>query len=753
MIVDAQNGSTVSVLVGPERPRPVRRDHVGLLPRRQRAPLGRDAEVAALAAAIRGGGPVQVWGGAGVGKSTLLRHAAWLLEPGPDGVVFLAPAHGDVGDLAQEIFEACYDAPGYAPARGELRRLMTGVRVTVYIDNADFPPAQLPELFDAAPDATFVLASAERSLGNDGTAWEITGLQQAAGLELLARELRRPLRDGEARAAVALWQAAAGRPLPLLRAAALTRFGPDGGAWLPRPGDVPSLLPSLLDHVGADAGVVGVLRLLATLGNAELAPAHIGALADVPDAAGMCERLSGLGLLDATERGYRCAADAERAVRARLSRPFPVDRLCAHLIAWAADPGTAPADVAAQAPLLERAADLAERAGRSDLAVGVARASSAALARSLRLGAWGRLLGRGWGAARRSGDRRAEAFFLREEGVRALLIGRRVVSAVLVAQAAWLGRELLNADAAETAPAAPRPDPPAPEVPAPEAPLPEVPAPEVPAPEVPAPEVPLPEVPLPEVPLSEAPLSEVPDPQSPAQDIDVVSYMADNGYTPADPAAPPDPWGGLEPPPSAPEFGPPDVGTPSTGTPSTGTPDVGTPDVGSWTSWAGDGAASGAQSAVGAGTVGTGGAVMSGALVSAIVGGALATAVAAVIGVMALTGDSDPEPENTGLAGTWVMDTGGVWEISADGQDTYAVASDNAVCGLTSFQLTGGDGRFTGMQPWYDLSTCASLGEGAVTLDLAPDGATAEVEVASPPGQPPCEIQCTATLTRQDDPL
>ncbi|WP_147437610.1 ATP-binding protein [Streptomyces radicis] len=699
----------MTVLVGPERPRPVRRDHVGLLPRRQRTPIGRDADVAALAAAIRGGGPVQVWGAAGVGKSTLLRHAAWLLEPGPDGVVFLAPTHGDVGDLAQEIFEACYDAPGYAPARGELRRLMAGVRVTVYVDNADFSPAQLLELLDAVPDATFVLASSARSLGNDGTAWEIAGLEQAAALELLARELRRPLRDGEVGAAVALWRAAAGQPLPLLRAAALTRFGPDGGAWLPRPGDVPALLPSLLDHVGADAGVMGVLRLLATLGDAELAPAHIGALADVPDAAGMCERLSGLGLLLATERGYRCTADAERAVRARLSRPFPVDRLCAYLTAWAADRGTAPAEVAAQARVLERAAELAERAGRSDLAVGVARASSAALARSLRLGAWGRLLGRGWVAARRSGDRRAEAFFLREEGVRALLIGRRVVSAVLVAEAAWLGRELLKGGGGGGEAA-----------------------------EVPAPEALAPEVPLPEVPVPEAPLPEVPSPEVPAQDVDVVSYMADNGYTPAEPPVPPDPWGGVQPAPPAPEFGPPDIGT---------------PDVGPWTSWAGDGAASGAQAAVGAGTAGAGGSALSGALASVIVGGVLATVVAAAIGVMALTGDSDPEPESTGLAGTWVMDTGGVWEISADGQDTYSVASDNAVCGLTSFQLTGGEGRFTGMQPWYDLSTCASLGEGEVTLDLASDGATAEVEVASPPGQPPCEIQCTATLTRQDDPL
>src|SRR2546430_1270102 len=148
MVVDAQHGSSVTLLVERDRPRPVRRDRVELLPRKLPKPVGRDVETAALASAIQAGGPIQLCGPPGIGKSTFLRHAARWLEPGPDGVVFLTAANREIGDLAQEVFESCYDSSGYAPSSAELRRLMAGVRVTVYVDDADLTLEQLRELTD-----------------------------------------------------------------------------------------------------------------------------------------------------------------------------------------------------------------------------------------------------------------------------------------------------------------------------------------------------------------------------------------------------------------------------------------------------------------------------------------------------------------------------------------------------------------------------------------------------------------------------
>lgn len=440
LVVDAQHGSSVTLLVSGQRPTPVLREQVALLPRRQQEPLGRAAELADLERGVRDGGLVQLHGPSGSGTSTLLRHAAHR-APAPNGRVYLNASDREVVDLAQEVFEACYDAVGYAPSEPELRRLMAEVRVTVYLDNADLTRDQVLALADLAPCATFVLASHRRSLlGADGTLVELAGLDRPAGLELFVRELRRPLVGGELAEATALWQATQGRPLLLLQAAVLARLRSAEGGTLPLPGEVAELLPLMLAEL--DASSAEVLRLLATLDGAELAPDRIGAIVELPDAAGACERLAGLGLLRAEQFGYRCPPDAVAAILGRASGPFPVERICERLTDWVTRPDTTLAEIARHSQVFERVAASAEAAGRPELAVRLIRASSPAMARSLRPGAWGRLLGRGWSAAQRAGDTRAETFFVHEEGIRSLLTGRRVMAAVLLGEAALLWKAL-----------------------------------------------------------------------------------------------------------------------------------------------------------------------------------------------------------------------------------------------------------------------------------------------------------------------
>ncbi|MFJ8439026.1 hypothetical protein [Kitasatospora griseola] len=475
LVVDAQHGSTVTLLVAGHHPNPVRREQVALLPRRQQDPLGRAAELADLERAIRARGLVQLYGPSGTGTSMLLRHAARRPAGADDGRVYLNAADREIGDLAQEIFEACYDAVGYAPSELELRRLMDGVHVTVYLDNADLSRTQALALADLAPDATFVLASHRPSLlDEDGTLVELAGLDRAAGLELLTRELRRPLAPDELAGATALWQAAQGRPLHLLQAAVLARLRSTTGGGLPRAGEVSELIPLLLD--GLDDPSTEVLRLLATLDGAELAPDRIGAIADLPDAAAVCERLADVGLLRAEQHGYRCPPDAVAAALGRTA-PFPFERICERLTEWVTRRDTTPAEVAEHSRALERAVILAEAAGRPELAVHLARAASPAMARALRPGAWGRLLGRGWNAAERAGDRPAQTFFVHEEGIRSLLTGRRVIAAALLGEAALLWKAIgdlhgataaLNAQSVAPALAGPLPTvPTVPTVPAP----------------------------------------------------------------------------------------------------------------------------------------------------------------------------------------------------------------------------------------------------------------------------------------------
>ncbi|NUS44533.1 MAG: ATP-binding protein, partial [Mycobacteriaceae bacterium] len=451
VVIDAKSGSQVSLLTERRRPEPVRRKQIELLPRAQSAPIGREAALAALNAAVRQGGSVQLSGPTGSGKSALLRHAARTAPAGPDGVIFLSAATREADDLAQEIFEACYDADGYAPSRSELRRLMKNLRVTVYLDDADLELRPLRDLTDAAPEATFVFTAERRVPLDDLTVIEVEGLTEQAWRRLLERTLNRPVPAAAHAEVERLRQAADGRPLVLQRAAALAAFDTSGALVLPQAGRIADLVPLLIDQL--DAAPAAVLGLLATMAGADLSVVHIAALTDAADAEAeaACSRLVELGLAEPTEHGYQCHPDIVAAFRARHPDPFPVDALCAHFVRWLPQPSTTRAEVAAAARALERTAQLAAESGRDDQVVQLIRAGSPAMARALRFGMWGRLLGRGWIAAQKTGDRSAAAYFMHEEGIRSLLTGRRVLAAALLAEAALVWKELGNLHAAQAA--------------------------------------------------------------------------------------------------------------------------------------------------------------------------------------------------------------------------------------------------------------------------------------------------------------
>ncbi|MFD8591082.1 ATP-binding protein [Streptomyces sp. NPDC059637] len=792
VVIDAQHGSTVTLLAPQERPRPVRRDRVALLPRRRPEPVGRDADLAALEEAVRAGGPVQLWGPPGVGKSTLLRYAARCLKPGPDGALFLNAAHREAGDLAQEIFEACYEAPGYAPTGPELRRLMAGVRVTVYLDDADLPSEQLNLLADAAPDATFVFAGRERTLLGEGTPLELQGLRREAGLELLARELGRPLPEGERAAAGELCMLSLGRPLLLLRAAGLARLDTPDAVRLPRPAQVKGLLPLLLDRL--DAAATSALHLLATLGDAELAPAHIGALCRVADPAALCGDLAGLGLALATERGYRCAPDAVPEVRRRNPRAFPADRLCDHFAGWAALPSTTPAQVADHGRALELAAELAEHQGRPDLAVRVARAVSPALAHSLRFGVWGRLLDQGQDAARRAGDSTAEAYFTHEKAVRYLLVGQRVAAAALLTEAVVLWRQLGDNDGVDAALNAQQYTPP---------PQPRVPS--QPAPDGGA--------------LPGADTGTAPSPADggtvPGADTTTTTLPSDGGPVPGPDAGTvpsvPDgtagsvPQGGDATTAGA-DFTPqgpgPDVAADPTSlaAPAPPGPDAAAQavDPTSLATPAPPGAESAAQAvdpvvqstthswgAATAGTTGAGGGVTAGTVVASGVMTLVATVVAVAVGVGVYqnqdqepdsqpstvvsqpsdaagtdpwdsgTDPWEPEPDtSTGpgndLAGVWEDGQGNAFEIVDSGGGSYT-SDVQGPCGeVDTVEFTGSDGSYSATAPAWEEGTCGpASGEVDMSVAVASDGTTAEVRTTmQSDGSWTCTTCGTETWTR-----
>jgi hypothetical protein len=196
LVVNAESGSSVSVVQEALRPNPVRRTPVRVLPRRPGAVLGRARELGAIAAAVVGRAPMQVYGRSGVGKSTLLRKAAHDLLDVTDGVVFLSASGRDHADVPQEVFEACYETYGYKPGPTDLSRLMSGVRVCVVADDLDCTPDELTAVMDAVPDASFVFSAEAReriAAAGDGSGLLTARTTTAARAMVRATSRRRTL--------------------------------------------------------------------------------------------------------------------------------------------------------------------------------------------------------------------------------------------------------------------------------------------------------------------------------------------------------------------------------------------------------------------------------------------------------------------------------------------------------------------------------------------------------------------------------
>ncbi|MFH9371870.1 AAA family ATPase [Streptomyces anulatus] len=782
VVIDA-HGSTVNLLPPQERPRPVRRERVALVPRRQREPVGREADLEELEDALRGHGVVQLWGPPGVGKSTLLRHAARSLEPGPDGVLFLNGAHREPEDLAQEIFEACYEAPGYAPTGPELRRLMTGIEVTVYVDDAELTPERLRLLADAAPDATFVFASRERSLLGESADLELRGLGRAAGLGLLERELRHPVPEAQYAVAVELCEVSLGRPLLLLRAAGLARPDTSGEVRLPRPAEIDGLLPLLFDRLDTEA--LKTLHLLATLRDAEVDPEHVGALCDVPDPAAVCGRLAGLGLATVTERGYRSVADVLPEVRRRFAEPVAVDRLCDHFARWAALATTTPAQVADHGRALEVVAEMAERRGRPDLAVRVARAVSPFLAESLRFGVWGRLLDQGQNAARQAGDTTARAYFTHEKAIRCLMIGRRVVAAVLLAEAVVLWRQLGDNEGVDAALNAQQYTPPTPEAP----PLGESPG------TMPGNDPGM-------APGSDPGTAMGPDPGAMTGPDPGMTTGPGTGADPgAGPGADPGAGFGSDPgaspgydPGSSPGYDPgaspgsdpggwawSDPGTAPAADPGTASAahagaqpgaDFGAgqganpwavpnpaADPASHVAAHSSGAASAGGAAAGGGAVAaTTTTAFWASLIAVVVGAAAALAIGVAV-YQDLTSENRTPPSSASgpsdgasggpsdeLAGVWKNEVGQLFLITKTGEGSYSLEWGGSCGDSSTHEVTGSSGSYRGTVPVWDESSCGKrIGDVVLSIDVSSDGSSAAVDVAEPAG---AEWECRTCESR-----
>jgi hypothetical protein len=450
LIVNAAVGSSVTVVQEADRPKPVRRDNVRVLPRRPPAVLGRRLELGTIAAAVVAQSTIQVYGPAGIGKSTVLRQAAYDVADEADGVVFLTASGRSHLDVPQEIFEACYETSGYRPSPTDLRRLMSGVRVCVVADDLVCSPDELLMILDAAPDAAFVVAAPDRELWGQGQVIELAGIAQEDALALVRRELGRDLTLGESSAVITQWEAAGGSPMRLLRTAA--QLGQPTGTPQPtgttQPGGTAQsgdqAVFAALDQPLLSARERDVLDLLGLVAPSSATIPVLTVLAEAHEperVATAAVRLVQVGLAVQADDAYRLADDLIEAASERRYRRDTA-ALVTSLLGWLTRSDVTPTDVAAHGELIVELIEAATRGGHTDLACRLARAAAPLAALSLRWGVWRDVLTSGQAAAKAGDDREAYAYFTHERGIRMLCLGQAAAAAAVLATAAGLWQAL-----------------------------------------------------------------------------------------------------------------------------------------------------------------------------------------------------------------------------------------------------------------------------------------------------------------------
>jgi hypothetical protein len=458
LIVNAAVGSSVSVVQEALRPKPVRRPDVRVLPRRQSPILGRTSEIGTITAAVVGQSTIQVYGPAGVGKSTLLRQAAYDIADEADGVIFLSATGRSHIDIPQEIFEACYETSGYRPSPTELRRLMTGVRAAVVADDLVCSPDELAGVLDAAPDAAFVFAATDRELYGSGQVIELHGLSEPDAVALVRRELGRDLSAAESAVVRQEWQVSGGSPMRLLRAAAsLGRRSESASeqATVPLPAPASSASSAASATPAASAASVApiavlveslpaaerdVYRLLSFVAPATVTVPIVAALVATDHfdhVAAAVDRLARIGLVERAGDAVRIAEDLVVPVDERSYRRDP-----AALVLSLRNRLTEPAEVADHGDLIVRLVEAAVAADHADLAIQLARSAAPLAALSLRWGVWRDVLTSGQAAAKAGNDDEAYAYFTHERGIRLLCLGQAAAAAAVLATAAGLWHAL-----------------------------------------------------------------------------------------------------------------------------------------------------------------------------------------------------------------------------------------------------------------------------------------------------------------------
>lgn len=300
------NGGVVNINQASDKPKySARPTPVTIKPRAFPSLLDRENELEAIKQAVTTSSPISMWGQAGVGKTSFIRHLSHVLDAGKftSGTIYLNAAGLGYEDLLQALFDAFFDsASTYKPTTTEILLVLQGIKALVFLDDVQLGANKVTSLLNAIPNSLFLFSSTERSLLGEGEVIQLQGLPENESLRLFEKELSHPLNEQERPTAIKICSALRGHPLQILQAAALAR---DSGK------PIENILNRITSETTENKSLVymgmaslteqekQILALLAAAGGNIVSLEHIKGIFKDSSSESAIQRLTSLGLVQA----------------------------------------------------------------------------------------------------------------------------------------------------------------------------------------------------------------------------------------------------------------------------------------------------------------------------------------------------------------------------------------------------------------------------------------------------------------------
>jgi hypothetical protein len=299
----------------------------------------------------------------------------------------------------------------------------------IILDDVDLERDEVTALMDAAPGCTFLLASTQCCLWEEGRALALRGLPLEDALSLIERELGRSLSAGERPGTEALCTALQGHPLSLQQVAALVREDDcslvDLSSQLRQQekGGPPDKALTEQALAACSEQENQILAVLAISRGASLGRDHVRALTGIEDIDIPIESLKRRKLAQSHSPRYSLTGSLGRTLEEEeWDLTSWNEQALEYFAAWAEQHRQNPQLVTEEIDAIVGILSWALQEGRWEGALRLGRAVEGALAVSGQWGAWAQVLSGQLQAARELGDRAAQAWALHQSGTRGLCL-------------------------------------------------------------------------------------------------------------------------------------------------------------------------------------------------------------------------------------------------------------------------------------------------------------------------------------------